>query len=54
MEAKSTADWAKFVVACGGDGMKARYYLMQYGGASCTQANQFYMTISDKFKTRGW
>lgn len=53
-QSKTQLDWMKFVVACGGDGMKARYYLMQYGGASCSEANTFYMSVSDRFNTRGW
>ena len=53
-QAKTTVDWAKLVVACGDDAMKARYYLMQYSGASCTQANTFYMTISTQFHSRSW
>ena len=52
--AKTPVDWAKFVVACGGDGVRARYYLMMYNGMTCSQANDFYMTVSGHFHSRGW
>ena len=51
---KTDLDWVKFVVACGNDGMRARYYLMRYRGMTCNEADKFYMAISGHFKSRTW
>jgi hypothetical protein len=48
-KAKTFEDWVRFVWVCGGDQMKARYYLMHNKGMTCRQAKDFYLSIAEYF-----